>query len=261
MGELRGEVTAIGVFPPDPIERLAPREGAVNRVIAVAHGQEHPVAGDVAAEVFWQGGLPGLLWRAHALLLRDDAIEAASALSRDAAGSWSRGHRSRAVAGALGRKPEQVNEHDHVSLRGGQVSQGLSHDYPVDQRAGQVVTRGLGHAVERHQDHAGHAAKTRVADGDEQPARDRLRRPQCADAPHQRSQRFLSGVLPRPRASGDRAANRRAVGSRARNSPSIATGSPCYAPANHRLRPAPPTGPVARSDRFSTNSLLPVARL
>ena len=30
--------------------------------------------------------------------------------------------------GALGRKPEQVNEHDHVSLRGGQVSQGLSHD-------------------------------------------------------------------------------------------------------------------------------------
>jgi hypothetical protein len=40
--------------------------------------------------------------------------------------------------GALGRKPEQVNEHDHVSLRGGQVSQGLSHDYPVDQRAGRT---------------------------------------------------------------------------------------------------------------------------
>lgn len=63
MGELRGEVTAIGVFSPDPIERLASREGAVDRVIAVAHGQERPVAGDVAAEARWQGGFPGLLWR------------------------------------------------------------------------------------------------------------------------------------------------------------------------------------------------------
>ena len=55
MGKLLGELTAVGVVPPDPTEGGAAGQGVVNGLVAVSHGLEDTLVGDVIAQIGGSG--------------------------------------------------------------------------------------------------------------------------------------------------------------------------------------------------------------
>src|SRR6516225_5635310 len=62
MGERLGELAAIGVVPPDLLERRAVGKRVIDRLVGIAHYVERVFINDLVTQVGW---LARFFWRSH----------------------------------------------------------------------------------------------------------------------------------------------------------------------------------------------------